>query len=59
MIGFKFLWSGGYELMDKVLTSLKVGSDMAGFKEARRRFGIGQINDGGVRSLDWAVSKWL
>ena len=69
MIGFKFLWSGGYELMDKVVTSEKVlvggdfnghaGSDMGGFREARGDFGIGQIHDGGVRLLDWAVSKWL
>ena len=55
--------------MDKVVTSEKVlvggdfnghvGSDMGGFREARGGFGIGQINDGGVRFLDWTVSKWL
>ena len=50
------------ELMDKVVTSEKllvgvdfnghVGSDIGGF-------GIGQINNGGIRLLDWAVGKGL
>ena len=67
--GFKFFWSGGYELVDKFVTSEKVlvggnfighvGSNMGGFREAHRGFGMGQINDGGVRLLDWAVSKGL
>ena len=51
-----------YELMDKVVTSGKVlvggdfnghvGSDMGGFGEVHGSFGIGQINDGGIRMLD-------
>ena len=58
-----------YELMDKVVTSEKVlvggyfngnvGSDMGGFGEVQGRFGIRQINDGGIRFLDWAVGKGL
>ena len=58
-----------YELMDKVVTSEKVlvggdfnghvGSDMGVFGEVHRGFRIGQINDGGIRLLDWAVSKGL
>ena len=57
-----------YELMDKVVTSEvlvggdfngHVGSDMVGFGEVHRGFGIGQINDGGIRLLDWAVGKGL
>ena len=58
-----------YELMDKVVTSEKVlvggdfdgyvGSDIGGFREVHGGFGIGQISDGGIRLLDWAVSKGL
>ena len=58
-----------YELMDRVVTSEKVlvggdfnghvGSDMGGFGEVHGGFGIGQINDGGIRLLDWAISKML
>ena len=58
-----------YELMDKVVTSDNVlvggdfnghvGSDMGGFGEVHGGFGIGQINDGGIRLLDWAVGKEL
>ena len=58
-----------YELMDKVMTSDNVlvggdfnghvGSDMGGFGEVHGGFGIGQINDGGIRLLDWAVGKGL
>ena len=58
-----------YELMDKVATSEKivvgsdfnghVGSDMGGFGEVHEDLGIGQINDGGIRLLDWAVGKGL
>ena len=36
-----------------------VGSDMGGFGELHGGFGIGQINDGGIRLLDWAVGKGL
>ena len=55
--------------MDKAVTSEKVlvggvfnghvGSDMDGFGEVHGRFGIRQINDGGIRLLDWAVGKRL
>ena len=55
--------------MDKFVTSEKVfvggyfsghvGSDMGGFGEVHRGFGIGQINDGGIILLDWAVGKGL
>ena len=55
--------------MDKVVISKKVlvggdfhghvGSDMGGFGEVHRGFGIGQINDGGIRLLDWAVGEGL
>ena len=58
-----------YELMDKVVTSDNVlvggdfnghvGSDMSGFGEVYGGFGIEQINDGGIRLLDWAVGKGL
>ena len=58
-----------YELMDKVVTSDNVlvggdfnghvGSDIGGFGEVHGGFGIGQINDGRIRLLDWAVSKGL
>ena len=58
-----------YELMDKVVTSEKVlvggdcnghvGSDMSGFGEVHGGLEIGQINDGGIRLLDWAVGKGL
>ena len=51
-----------YELMDKFVTSDNVlvdgdfnghvGSDMGGFGEVHGGFGIGQINDGGIRLLD-------
>ena len=36
-----------------------VGSDMGGFGEAHRGFGIVQINVGRIRLLDWAVAKGL
>ena len=55
--------------MEKVVTSEKVlvgsdfnghvGSDMGGFGEVHGSFGIGQINDGGIRLLDWEVGKGL
>ena len=55
--------------MDKVVTSEKVlvggdfnglvGSDIGGFGEVHRGFGIGQMNDGEIRLLDWAVGKGL
>ena len=55
--------------MDKIVTSDNVlvggdfngyvGSDMGGFGEVPGGFGIGQINDGGIRSLDWAVGRGL
>ena len=57
-----------YELMDKVVTSEAlvggdynghVGSDMGGFGEVHWGFEIGQINDGEIRLLDWAVGKGL
>ena len=58
-----------YELMDKVVTNDNVlvggdfnghvGSDMGGFGEVHGGFGIWQINDGGIRLLDWAVGKGL
>ena len=58
-----------YELMDKVVTSDNVlvtgnfnghvGSDIGGFGEVLGGFGIGQINDGGIRLLDWTVGKGL
>ena len=58
-----------YELMDKVVTSDNVlvggdfndhvGSDMGGFGEVHGGLGIGQINDGGIRLLDWAFGKGL
>ena len=47
--------------MDKVVTSDVlvggdfngyVGGDMGGFGEVHRGFGIGQMNDGGIRLLD-------
>ena len=60
---------GFYELMDKVVTSENVfvggdfnghvGSDVGGFGEVHGGFGIGQINDGGIRLLGWAVRKGL
>ena len=55
--------------MDKVVTSENelvggdsnsyVGSDMGGFGEVHGGFGIGQINDGEIILLDWAVGKGL
>ena len=55
--------------MDKVVTKEKVlvccdfnghvGSDMGDFREVHGGFTIGQINDGGVRLLDWEVTKGL
>ena len=58
-----------YELMDKVVASDNVlvggdfnghvGSDMGGFGEVHGGFGIGQINDEGIRLLDWSVGKGL
>ena len=56
------------ELVDKVVTSEvlvggdfngHVGSDMGGFGEVYGGLGIGKINDGGIRLLDWAVGKGL
>ena len=35
------------------------GSDMGGFGEVRGGFGIGQINEGGIRLLGWAIGKEL
>ena len=57
-----------YEPTDKVVTNEvlvggdfngHVGSDMGGFGEVHGGFGIEEINDGGIRLLDWAVGKWL
>ena len=57
-----------YVLMNKVVTSEvlvdgnfngHVGSDIGGFGEVHGGFGIGQINDIGIRLLDWAVGKGL
>ena len=57
-----------YEIMDKVVTNKvlvggdfndHVGGDMGGFGETHGRFGIGQINDRGIRILDWEVGKGL
>ena len=36
-----------------------VGSDMGSFGEVHEDFGIGKINDGGIRLLEWAVGKGL
>ena len=36
-----------------------VYSDMGGFGEVNGGFRIGQISDGGIRLLDWAVGKGL
>ena len=36
-----------------------VGSDMGGFGEVYDGFGIWEINDGGIRLLDWEVGKCL
>ena len=36
-----------------------VGSDMGGFGEVHGSFRIGEINDGGIRLLDWEVGKCL
>ena len=36
-----------------------IGSDMGGFGAVHRGFGIGQINDAGIRLLDWVVVKEL
>ena len=35
------------------------GSDMGGFGEVHGDFGIGQINEGGIRLLGWATGKEL
>ena len=58
-----------YELIDKVVTSEKVfvgggfnshvGSKMGGFGDVYGGFGIGQINDGEIRLLDWATGKGM
>ena len=57
-----------YELMDGVTSKeVLVGrdfhghidSDMDGFGEVHRGFGIGQINDAGIKLLDWVVVKEL
>ena len=58
-----------YELIDKVVSTEKVlvggdfnghvGSDMSGIGEVHGDFGIGQINDRGIRLFDWAVGKGL
>ena len=54
--------------MDKVATSEvlvgrdfngHVGSDIGGLGEVHGSFGTGQIHDGGIRLLDWAVGKRL
>ena len=55
--------------MDKVVASDNVlvgsdfnghvGSDMGGFGQVHGGLGIGQVNDGGIRLLDWAVGKGL
>ena len=55
--------------MDKVVTSEvlmggnfngHVGSDVGGFGEVHGGLGgIGQVNDGGIRLLDWVVGKAL
>ena len=55
--------------MDTFVTSKKVlvdgdfndhvGSDMGGFGEVHGGFGMGQINNIGIRLLDWAVGKGL
>ena len=60
---------GFYEQMDKVVTCEKVlvgvdlngyvGSDVGDVGEVHGGFGIGQIIDGGIRLLDWAVGKGL
>ena len=36
-----------------------IGSDKGGFGEVHGGFGIGQINDIGIKLLDWAVGKGL
>ena len=36
-----------------------IGSVMGGLEEVHEGFGIGQINDGGIRLLDYAVGKGL
>ena len=53
-----------YELMKKVVAIEKmlvggdfngyIGSYMGGFGKVHGGYGIGQINDGGVRLLNWA-----
>ena len=57
-----------FEPMDKVVTSEvlvggdfngHVGNDTGCFGDVHGGFGIGQINDGGIRLLDWAVGKGL
>ena len=54
--------------MDKVVTSDMlvggdfnghVGNDVGGLGAVHVSFGIEQINDGGIKLLDWAVSKGL
>ena len=60
---------GFHELMNKVVTNEKVlvggdfndhvGSDMGGSGEVHGGFVVGQINDGGIILLDWAVGKAL
>ena len=34
-----------------------ISSDMRSFGEVRGDFGFGQINDGGIRFLDWQLVK--
>ena len=58
-----------YVLMEKVVKGETVlvggdfnghvGSDMGTFGEVHGRSGIGQINDGGIRLLDWAIGQGL
>ena len=58
-----------HELIDKFVTSEKVlvggdfnahvGSDVGGFGEVHGGLGIGQINDGRIKLLDWAVGKGM
>ena len=44
---------------EKVLVGGGFNGDMSGFGEVHGGFGIGQINDGEIRLLDWAVGKGL
>ena len=58
-----------YELMEKVVTNGKklvggdfnghIGRNMGSFEEVHEGFGIGQIYDGGIILLDWAIGKYV